>query len=448
MVVGSITSQRMSTVGSSKKGSMNAVAASGIRIMSDSLMPFHPAMEEPSNILPSRNRSSSTSRAGIVTCCSLPRVSVKRRSANFTCFSLMSLRTSFGVISPPGKGCISPRRCPQLFWQLDLRPDGKCLGHCRAHASSSCTANQAVRPLWIASLHHVGALPLHYCTTQVRPSAQFAVERPFLCPPGCSCALLVRPPCRHCAHRILARSLGSECPSHENRPRPANLSGAHVRPAALLVAAGVRDSRALRHGGGRRHFSHRHVPACGGAGALASSLRSALPPSDRRTLREEPFSPAALLSISGGDQTLAPAHPRSLSRKPRSARARSPRARCAIRRGQLGVTDARGLGTRLGGVAVRHGDHAVHIFPAGRRSRLPPGDGRDHLWARAPRDVSAGRREHLRHPLGRRRRRSNHLRRHLPAERGRAVGLQLRAGGRRDAAEAFRGPRARLPEAA
>ena len=44
------------------------------------LMPFHPAIEEPSNILPSMKKSSSTTRAGIVTCCSLPRVSVNRRS--------------------------------------------------------------------------------------------------------------------------------------------------------------------------------------------------------------------------------------------------------------------------------------------------------------------------------------------------------------------------------
>ena len=99
-----MTSQRMLTVVSSKNGSMTAVPDSGMRIMSDSLMPFQPAIEEPSNILPSRNRSSSTSRAGMVTCCSLPRVSVKRRSANFTCFSLMSFSTSLGVISPPGKG--------------------------------------------------------------------------------------------------------------------------------------------------------------------------------------------------------------------------------------------------------------------------------------------------------------------------------------------------------
>ena len=54
-------------------------------------MPFQPAMEEPSNILPwAKKSSSSASRAGMVTCCCLPLVSVKRRSTHFTSFSLIS----------------------------------------------------------------------------------------------------------------------------------------------------------------------------------------------------------------------------------------------------------------------------------------------------------------------------------------------------------------------
>ena len=53
-------SQRMLTVVSAKNGSSTAVEASGIRIMSDSLMPFQPAIEEPSNILPSTKNSSFT----------------------------------------------------------------------------------------------------------------------------------------------------------------------------------------------------------------------------------------------------------------------------------------------------------------------------------------------------------------------------------------------------
>src|SRR6187431_1865827 len=91
-------SQRMLTVVCSKNGSMTAVVGSSARIMSDSLMPFQPAMDEPSNILPSRNRSSSTRFEGIVTCCSFPRVSVKRRSAYLTSLSLINLMTSAGFI--------------------------------------------------------------------------------------------------------------------------------------------------------------------------------------------------------------------------------------------------------------------------------------------------------------------------------------------------------------
>src|ERR1700761_4799196 len=104
MVAGSITSQRILTVVSSKNGSMTAVAASGIRIMSDSLIPFQPAIDEPSNILPSVNRPASTRRAGMETCCSLPRVSVNRRSAYLTSFSFISFSTSVGVIAPPKMG--------------------------------------------------------------------------------------------------------------------------------------------------------------------------------------------------------------------------------------------------------------------------------------------------------------------------------------------------------
>src|SRR4030088_3599985 len=66
--------------------------------MSDSLMPFQPAIDEPSNILPSLKNPSSTRRVGMVTCCSLPIVSVKRRSANVASFSLINSKTSAGVM--------------------------------------------------------------------------------------------------------------------------------------------------------------------------------------------------------------------------------------------------------------------------------------------------------------------------------------------------------------
>ena len=57
-----------------------AVAGSGISSMSDSLIAFQPAIEEPSNIVPSSKISSSISDTSNVTCCHLPRGSVNRKS--------------------------------------------------------------------------------------------------------------------------------------------------------------------------------------------------------------------------------------------------------------------------------------------------------------------------------------------------------------------------------
>src|SRR5882724_7126117 len=77
---------------------MVAEAGSGIRHMSDSWIAFQPAIEEPSNIWPSENVSSSIMPMSKVTCCHLPRGSVKRKSAYLTSLSLMSFRTSLAVV--------------------------------------------------------------------------------------------------------------------------------------------------------------------------------------------------------------------------------------------------------------------------------------------------------------------------------------------------------------
>src|SRR5947208_2174197 len=66
--------------------------------MSDSWIAFQPAIEEPSNIWPSANVSSSISVTSKVTCCHLPRGSVKRKSAYLTSLSLISFITSLGVV--------------------------------------------------------------------------------------------------------------------------------------------------------------------------------------------------------------------------------------------------------------------------------------------------------------------------------------------------------------
>src|ERR1051326_7978683 len=113
-VVGSSTSHTSTTVVSAKNGSMQAELGSGIRHMSDSLIAFQPAIEEPSNIWPSANVSSEIIEMSKVTCCHLPRGSVNRKSAYLTSLSLIIFMTSLAVVMD----CIPP-----VFMKL---PRGLC----------------------------------------------------------------------------------------------------------------------------------------------------------------------------------------------------------------------------------------------------------------------------------------------------------------------------------
>ena len=65
--------------------------------MSLSLIAFQPAIDEPSNMVPSVRKSSSTRSMSKVTCCILPRMSVKRTSTYLTSFSLIRSRMSLAV---------------------------------------------------------------------------------------------------------------------------------------------------------------------------------------------------------------------------------------------------------------------------------------------------------------------------------------------------------------
>ena len=87
----------MTIVEAAKNGSMQAEVGSGIKVMSNSLIARQPAIEEPSNGRPSAIASSSISVWSKVTCCHLPRVSVKRRSTYLTSLSLIAFRTSLAV---------------------------------------------------------------------------------------------------------------------------------------------------------------------------------------------------------------------------------------------------------------------------------------------------------------------------------------------------------------
>src|ERR1700733_8950914 len=114
--------------------------------MSDSLMPFQPAIDEPSNIFPSLKKPSSTRRVGTVTCCSLPIVSVNRRSANLASFSLINFRTSAGVmcVLAGGELLLRAGTAPGIQTHLQLACQGASL-------TGSSTCDQGA-----ASLHHYG----------------------------------------------------------------------------------------------------------------------------------------------------------------------------------------------------------------------------------------------------------------------------------------------------
>ena len=91
----------------------------------------------------------------------------------------------------------------------------------------------------------------------------------------------------------------------------------------------------------------------------------------------------------------------ALSAEPASGSASTRRARHPLRGGQLGVADARRLGGGLAGRDGRDGDHAVHVLPAGRGDRPRADLGRDHVRARADRDVPRQGRLDLRRPVER-----------------------------------------------
>src|SRR4051812_4325944 len=100
---------------------MQAVAGSGIRHMSDSWIAFQPAIDEPSNIWPSAKVSSSIIDLSKVTCCHLPRGSVKRKSTYFTSLSFIIFRTSLAVVMgsipfPQNKAgkCAGPRASDRI----------------------------------------------------------------------------------------------------------------------------------------------------------------------------------------------------------------------------------------------------------------------------------------------------------------------------------------------
>src|SRR5579872_4497400 len=81
--------------------------------MSLSLIAFQPAIDEPSNMMPSLSMSSSIVLMCWAVCCHLPRGSVNRKSTYLTSFSLMRSITflTFAIASSRVGGWSWPGRC-------------------------------------------------------------------------------------------------------------------------------------------------------------------------------------------------------------------------------------------------------------------------------------------------------------------------------------------------
>ena len=165
----------------------------------------------------------------------------------------------------------------------------------------------------------------------------------------------------------------------------------------------LRHPAALRPRDGGGDLSPGDGAARARARAVARGLCPAVPPPDRRPLWRKPQPAGRLLPVSGGAEAEPGGPPGPLSRQPRGDRHRSAQARHPLRRGRLGKPDAGRLGPRLGSVVRRDGSDPVHLFPAGRRVRMPAGDGRADLRARAAGDVHPGRRQCVRPQVQRRR---------------------------------------------
>src|SRR5690348_5413830 len=146
--------------------------------------------------------------------------------------------------------------------------------------------------------------------------------------------------------------------------------GRHPDAEPLLGGSGLRAAAAAGSGSRRGHVSSRDVPARARSRSLDRSLRATVPTPDRWPLWRKPQSPAAVLPVPGGVEAESRRCGGALFRFAARARHRSPGARFAPGRGQLGIADAGCVGARLGSVVERDGSHPVHLFPAGRWPRM------------------------------------------------------------------------------
>ena len=199
------------------------------------------------------------------------------------------------------------------------------------------------------------------------------------------------------------------------------------------------DGPADEHRGRCRHAQPRHLPAGPRTRAVAGGVRGTVGATGRRAVRGEPEPDPVPHAVPGHPEAGAGQRPGVVPGQPRRTRDRRRGARRAVRRGQLGVTGPGRLGSRLGGLAGRAGDHPVHLLPAGRWHQPGPAVGGDHLRGGTHPDGAAG----CAAFPGDRVHRHGDVRRDVPAGRVRDVPVLPRRGRHRHEPAAAAGVRGR-----
>src|SRR5262245_4347413 len=128
--------------------------------MSDSLIAFQPAIDEPSNITPSVSSSSSTVATVCARCCHLPRGSVKRKSTYLTSFSLIIASTFFASVESAMVSCVlSMRPCLSVVGSVEAEArDLERVGPALAGADADDLFDRGDEDLAVADAAGAGGL--------------------------------------------------------------------------------------------------------------------------------------------------------------------------------------------------------------------------------------------------------------------------------------------------
>ena len=148
-----------------------------------------------------------------------------------------------------------------------------------------------------------------------------------------------------------------------------------LKLSSFWASRGCLDSTTAGPRSRRGHVASGNTLSRARSAPVERRVRAAVAAAGRWPVWSESEPPVQAPADAGDPQAGARRSAAALSRQPRSLRHQSAPARHSLRRGQLGIADARSLGHRLAGHARRPGDHAVHLLPAGAAASI---------WRRCP----------------------------------------------------------------